>query len=115
MIKVTNLKYSDHHSFEKQFPETPLTSKPSDFGFSVLDVTKEKGTVIYFPYYDGINQYISLEKGNDENKYRMVHREKCLGFNESIHVFELVDCNDEVLVQWFKLVEPFEKNQIAEQ
>ncbi|KAM0677769.1 hypothetical protein BDAP_001618 [Binucleata daphniae] len=114
MIRVLTMKYGDKHNLEKQFPETPLTSEPTKYGVMVMDVTPYKNTVIYFPYYDGINQYIKLEKGDSENKYKMVHRDKCIGYNENIYIFELVNCDDPILVQWFKLEIPFDHNKKKE-
>ncbi|KAM0673072.1 hypothetical protein GVAV_003418 [Gurleya vavrai] len=110
IIKVLSVKYSDDHVKNEELLEVPFTSGHNSHGSMVLDISPNKNTLIYFPFYEGKNQYIEVVKGDAEDKYRLMHDDKCIGYNNDVNIFELVSCQDIYKTQWFALIKPKDYN-----
>ncbi|KAM0687809.1 hypothetical protein COBT_000944 [Conglomerata obtusa] len=108
VIKVLTATNTAMPSLSGQPSASQTSTDQENLGSMVLEISDYKDTLIYFPFYEGVNQHITLVKGDDENKYRMMHKDKCVGYNESIAIFELYNCSDFERTQWFTLVPPFD-------
>ncbi|EJW03478.1 hypothetical protein EDEG_02174 [Edhazardia aedis USNM 41457] len=101
VIKALSAKPTSFNSIKN--PETE--KKGLDSSFSVLTVGPSKKTVIYYPFYDGLEQFMYLKKADSVNKFKIMHEDSCIGYNENVFVFELVDCAGPN-VSYFSLIPP---------
>lgn len=106
IIKALSAKNNVKNTHKNTVPHADSLNDLDDYIGSVLEVAELKDTLIYFPFYKGVNQYIGLVKTDIPEKFKMMHRGKCIGYDERRFVFHLVDCHDADEVAYFKLIQP---------
>lgn len=113
IIKALSAKENIEKQHRNTVPNSDLFDDKIVYTGNVMEIAPYKDTLIYFPFYQGTNQFIYLANGEHPNQFKMMHKNKCISYNEEESVFELLDCDDSIKISWFSLVPPHEyKGQI---
>lgn len=92
---------------QHRYPRLHSESTKNDYSGFVITIADMLNTLIYFPFSKKDNQYLTLVKSETPDKFKIVHKRSCVGYNKEEQVFELVNCDNKNRVSWFSLVPKF--------